>query len=175
VTAIRIAKIPAVLLAFGLLLAGCSSTSNASIPAPTIQGPSGHQFSLSYFNEQSSKSWFNENLAPTKIGPEVEMFSRYARGNVDAFVYELSETVPRSRVTPVIRNFLPTSQGARMISWRGFPAATDSVPCSHQAASCSGVVNVLVVLKGSTIYEVMVNAPTNALSQAVFNSFRFIK
>jgi hypothetical protein len=61
-----------------------------------------------------------------------------------------------------------------MITWRGFPAATNSVPCLTQADSCRGVVNVLVVLKDSTIFEVMVNAPTIELSDAVFNSFRFI-
>jgi hypothetical protein len=170
--AIRIAKIPVLLLAFGLLLAGCSPSSKIS--APTIQGPPGHQFALSFFKAPSGFLAQDRLLAPAKDRPGVGLFSRWSSGNVDAFIYELSATVPRTRVNTVLRSFLPTSQGARLINWRGFPAATDSVPCSNQTNSCSGVVNVLVVLKNNTIYEVMVNVPTNIGTEAVFNSFRFI-
>jgi hypothetical protein len=173
--AIRIARIPVLLLAFGILLAGCSSPSNASIPTPTVQGPPGHQFALSFLNTgKTPEDQFPVNLASTRIGPRVHMFSRWASGNVDAFVYELSDAISPTRVSPVLRSFLPTSRGAQMITWRGFPAATDTVPCSVQAASCSGGVNVLVVLKDRTIYEIMVNASTNFVSLAVLDSFRFI-
>jgi len=172
--AIRIAGLPALLLAFGVLLAGCSSPSNMSILVPTVQGPPGHQFALSFFKAPRGFIAQDKFLAPTKDGPGVGTFSRWSSDNVDAFVYELSDAVPRTRINPVLRSFLPTSQGARLISWRGFPAATASVPCSTQPDSCSGVVNVLVVLKDNTIYEVMVNVPTNLETVAVFNTFRFI-
>jgi hypothetical protein len=177
--AIRIARIPALLLAFGVLLAGCSSPSAVSILAPTIQGPPGHQFALSFLKVPSGPTAQGNgvdapHLASTRNGPGIELFSYWGSRNVDALVYELADAVPRTRVNPVLRSFLPMSRGARMTTWRGFPAATDSVPCSTQAVSCRGVVNVLVVLKDSTIYEVMVNAPTNFVSAAVFNSFRLI-
>lgn len=178
--AIRIARTPALLLAFGVLLAGCSSPFTVSILAPTVHGPPGHQFALSFLKAPSglkvqADEFDPADLAPTKNGPGIHTFSRWTSRNVDAFVYELADAVPRTRVNPVLRSFLPPSQGAHMITWRGFPAATDAVPCSTQAGLCTGVVYALVVLKDSTIYEIMVNAPTNSVTQAVFNSFRFIK
>jgi hypothetical protein len=180
--AIRIARIPALLLAFGVLLAGCSSPSTVSILAPTVQGPPGHQFALSLLKAPSGPKAQGHGvdspvLASTRNGPGVDFLSRWTWGsrNVDAFVFELANPVPRTRVNPFLRSFLPTSQAARVVTWHGFPAATETVPCSTRAGSCSGVVNVLVVLKDSTIYEIMVNASTNSVSQAVFNSFRFIK
>jgi hypothetical protein len=174
------AQLPALLLVFGVLLAGCSSPSTASILKPTVQGPPNHHFALSFLKVPNGpKSRGNGVVAPhlasTRNGPGIELFEYWGSRDVDALVYELVAAVPRSRVTSTLRSFLPTSQGARLITWRGFPGATDTVPCSNRSGSCSGVVNVLVVLKKSTIYEVMVNAPTKALSQAVFNSFRFVK
>src|SRR5665213_1668344 len=177
--AIRFAITSALLLAFGVFLAGCSSPPTMSILAPTVQGPPGHQFALSFFMTPSGKKAPADQfdpiaLAPTESGPEIGMFSRWTSRNVDAFVYELMVTVPQTRVNSTLASFLPAPRGARIFSWRGFPAAMDSVSCSARAGSCTGVVNVLVVLKDNTIYEIMVNAPTNAVSQAVFNSFRLI-
>jgi hypothetical protein len=175
VKVIRIARAPALLLALGLLLAGCSIPTDAGILAPTVQGPPGHQFTLSFLRSPGGLSDFAPNPAPIKGGPEVGTFARYAGGGVDAFVYELMVTVPRSRAGRVLRSFLPTSRGARTVTWRGYPAAAETVPCATSDSSCSGVVNVLVVLRENTIYEVMVNAPTNSAWVAVYNSFRFIE
>ena len=138
------------LLAFGVLLAECSSPSSASISAATFQGPPGHRFALSFLETSSPKAPSGQKgergiLVPTKHGARVQSNSYWTSRKVHAFVYDLTNEVPGTRINSFLRGFLPTSHGGRIIKWLGLPAATESVPCSTSAGSCSGVVSALVV------------------------------
>lgn len=162
-----------------MLLAACSSPSSASISAPTVQGPPGHRFALSFLETSSPKAPSGQRgesgiLVPTKHGARVQSSSYWTSRRVHAFVYDLTNEVPGTRINSFLRGFVLTSHGGRIIKGLGLPAATESVPCSTPAGSWSGVVSALVTIGGGTIYDILVFAPTNSVSQAVFNSFRRI-
>jgi hypothetical protein len=172
---LRNVKTLAALLAFGVLLAGCSTPSAVSIPAPTVQGPTGHHFALSFLKTPKEKEGQGGIVVPMKGGERVQSSWYWASPKEDAFVYELTSAVPPARVNSFLRGFLPTSSGGRIVAWHGLPAAIESVPCSTPAGSCAGFVSALVVLDDRTIFDILVSAPTKAVTQAVFNSFRLIK
>jgi hypothetical protein len=173
--ALRKAKTLAPLLALGVLLAGCSTPSAASIPAPTVQGPTGHRFALSFLKAPKEYEGQGGIVVPMKGGERVQSSWHWASPKENSFVYELTSAVPPDRVDSFLRGFLPTSPGGRMVTWNGLPAATESVPCSTPAGSCAGFVSALVVLDHRTIYDILVSAPSKSETQAVFNSFRLVK
>jgi hypothetical protein len=172
--ALRIARTAALLMTFGVFLAGCSSPVTVSVLAPTIQGPPGHQFALSLLKAPSGEKTQGAFLVPTKHGAGIQQSWYVASRYVWAYVYELTNTVPGAHIDPLLRSFLPLAHNARMVTWQGYPATTESSPCSTQGNSCSGSVSALVVLDNNSIYEIIVNAPTDSVAQTVIKSFRLI-
>jgi hypothetical protein len=163
------------LLAFCVFLAGCSSAPPVSIPAPTVHGPLGHRFALSFLKPASEHVDQSGILVPEKYGGGTRSGWSWTSPGFNVFVDEFTKTVPSSRVNGFLRSYLPTSHGGRIITWRGFPAATESVPCSTPAGSCSGVISALVVFADKTVYDILVTTPTNSVAQKVFKTFRLIK
>ncbi len=171
----RIVGTLALLLALGVFLAGCSSPSPVSIPTPTVQGPPGHRFALSFLKASTEHVGQGGILVPAKYGAGTLSRWYWTSPGFTVFVDELSKTVPESRVNGFLRSYLPTSHGGRIITWRGFPAATESVPCSTPAGSCSGVISALVVFADDTIYDILMTTPTKSVAQEVFKTFQLIK
>ena len=172
---LRTVKTLAPLLACGVLLTGCSSPSSVDIPTPTVQGPAGHHFALSFLKAPREKEGQAGIVVPKKGGAKVLSSWYWESPKEDAFVYELTNRVRPSRIAFILSGFLPTLTGGRVITWHHLPAATESVPCSTPAGSCSGIVSALVVLDGRTIFDILVIAPTKAVSRLVINSFQLVK
>jgi hypothetical protein len=100
--------------------------------------------------------------------------TRYRRGETFVDVNELSTGVSTQHVGPYLRSLLPTIRGGRLITWRGLPAATVFTACFTPSGPCSGTVGSLIVLNGTTIYDIFTTQSTPALAHSVVNSFRLV-
>jgi len=110
-------------------------------------------------------------LTDTPYGPAIARRTIWSGGNADVWVDQLTTAVPPARVDGLLRSYLPTSTGGRIVTRFGFPAAIESVPCFTPAGSCPGTIAELVVLTGATVYEVRAGSDA-ATDQAVISSFR---
>jgi hypothetical protein len=160
----------AILSLAGTLLSACST--EVSIPTATTHGVAGHRFSISFLKRPKVLIVVHGTVALGQYGTSVDKRWAWSGGGVYVFVDDLARSVPSRLVNPLLRRFLPNTHGGKIVTRFGFPAVTESVPCSSPAGTCAGTIGSLVVLDGSTLYDVFVHNSNPSVTSAVIDSFR---
>jgi hypothetical protein len=93
---------------------------------------------------------------------------------VDVSVEYLTNIVPSHRERPFLRSYLPTTHGGRIIRWHGHLAATAFVPGCDPSGNCVGTIGSLVVLDGTTLFNIFTHQMDLASAEAEIKSFRLV-
>jgi hypothetical protein len=171
----------ALVLASGVLLAGCAShvAPTVSLPLLTRLGPAGSQFKASFANSPTRTITKDSGAKQPQYGVGIEIDTTYATGigppEMDVSVDSLTNPVPPRRVNPFLRSYLATSHGGRIIKWYGLPAAEEFVPGCLPTGQCVGIIGNLVVLDGTTLYFVFTSQNSQTQAQEEVRSFRVVK
>ena len=153
----------------GLVLATCGG----GLPHAGHYGSPGYRFIIAFAQPPTKRVVAVTTLTDTPYGPAIARRTIWSGGNADVLVDQLTTPVPPTRVDGLLRSYLPTSTGGRIVTRFGFPAAIESVPCFTPAGSCPGNIAELVILTGTTVYEVHVGSDA-ATDQAIISSFRLV-
>jgi len=164
------------LLLSAVVLAGCSTPPRSGLLPPTIQGPAGHLFAMSFPKVTPHKSVVPTPTifvsAPHGRGVAWTNFSR--RGDVTVLVYGLSFPIAPSQDTKFLGDFLISSSGEKRFEWHHLPALSITNHCTAVKGSCSGFNSQLVILDRKTVFDVVVVGRSNSVEQAVIDSFRIV-
>src|SRR5664280_2774163 len=153
------ARTLSLILATGMALSSCSSAPPATkIPSPKVYGTPGFRFAASFLRAPAESTV----TGGFKVLPQYHTGFREIRNWTGG------------QVRPFLRSFLPTSHGGRIVTRFGFLAATETVPCSTPSGSCPGTVGTLVMLNGTTIYEISEYGLSSSDAIRILHSFRIV-
>jgi hypothetical protein len=165
----------------GILLAGCSSqiVGPASLPAAIRLGATGNQFKASFPHTPIKTKYVDSGVKQAQYGVGVDENTTYVGGGdappqVEVWVESLTNIVPPRRINPFLRSNLPTSHGGRIIKWFGLPAAEEFVPGCDLSGRCVGTVGSLVVLDGTTMYNIFTHQNNRIAAQQEIGTFRLV-
>jgi hypothetical protein len=169
-------------LTSGILLAGCSShiMGSLSLHAPLRLGTSGHEFRASFPRPPTTRTYVDSGEEQAQYGVGVRTSTTYVSVGQSPFyvnvsVVLLTNVVPPRRVNPFLRSQLPTSHGGRIIKWFGQPAAQEFVPGCDPSGTCVGTIGSLVVLDGTTMYEIFTHQDNRPEAEQEIRTFRLVK
>jgi hypothetical protein len=176
----RIARVVVMMLVTlsGLALSSCAN-SLVTITRATIHGSPAHRFTASFPHAPVTTVYNDCCSKRPQYGVGVKTRKTYTSGGsgpptVDIFVDSLTNRVPVRREQPFLRSYLPTSHGGRIIKWDGFMAATEFVAGCDPSGQCVGIVGSLVVLDGTTIYDIFTHQNNLISAKAEINTFRIV-
>jgi hypothetical protein len=172
---ITCARTLSLILATGMALSSCSSAPPAAkIPSPKVYGTPGYRFAASFLRAPAESTV----TGGFKVLPQYHTGFReiwnWTGGEVRVFVGALTQTPPPKQVRRFLRSFLPTTHGGRIVTRFGSLAATETVPCSTPSGSCPGTVGTLVMLDGTTIYEISEYGLSSSDAIRILHSFRIV-
>jgi hypothetical protein len=166
-------------LAAGVLLAGCTSQVSVAVSmhTPTRLGPPGSQFKASFPHRPTKQTFQDSGVKQAQYGVGTQTTTTYSSGGdgppeVDVSVEFLTNSVPPRRINPFLRSNLPTSHGGRIIKWFGLPAAEEFVPGCDPSGQCVGIIGSLVVLDGTTIYDIFTHQNNQTAARDEIRTFR---
>jgi hypothetical protein len=172
----------ALVFASGIVLAGCASQSlgTGSLPAAMRLGTTGTEFKASFPHTPTTTTYNDPGVKQAQYGVGVLSNTTYVSGGdgppeVDVWVETLTNVIPRKRVNPFLRSYLPTSHGGRIVTWFGLPAAEEFVPGCDPSGKCVGTVGSLVVLDGTTLYFVFTHQSDQFVAQQEIRTFRLVR
>lgn len=169
----RLAVLPLVIL--GAISIGGLTPASASKTEPQY-GPVGHHFRMSFSSSPSvTTAHFGASQFQTQYGAGVATMIRYRRGETFVDVNELSNNILTRHIGPYLRSFLPSPRGGRSTTWHDLPAATEFIACSNPSGPCAGNIGSLIVLDGTTIYDIFTTQRTTVLAQSVVYTFRLAR
>jgi len=154
-------------IALALALSACG----AGVPSIGHYGSPGYRFVIAFAKPPTERVVPTTPFSDPQYGTSVAHRTIWSGGNADVWVDQLTTSVPPDRVEGFLRSYLPTSKGGRIVTRFGFPSAIESIPCFTPAGSCPGNIAALVVLAGTTVYEVHAFSDAST-DQAIISSFR---
>ena len=168
-------------LASGVLLAGCASQESVSVsmPASTRHGPVGRQFNASFPRTPIKKFFKDSGAKQSQYGVGVQTTTDFVSGGngppeVDVWVESLTNSVPPRRINAFLGSYLPTSHGGRIVQWFGLPAAEEFVPGCDPSGQCVGTIGSLVVLDGTTLYNIFTHQNDRVAARVEIRTFRLV-
>jgi hypothetical protein len=164
----------------GIALSSCAnSLVIVTMPRATEHGAPAHRFAASFPHVPVSRVYDDSGAKQPQYGVGVKTVKVYTSGGggpptLDVSVESLTNRVPSRRERPFLRSFLPTTHGGRIIKWDGLTAATEYVPGCDPSGRCVGEVGSLVVLDGTTVYDVLTQQGNLFSAKAEISTFRLI-
>jgi hypothetical protein len=172
--------VPALVLLCGIALSSCAnSLVMVTMPRATVHGAPAHRFAASFPHVPVIRVYDDSGAKQPQYGVGVKTVKIYTSGGsgpptLDVSVESLTNGVPNRREQPFLRSYLPTSHGGRIIKWDGLTAATAYVPGCDPSGKCVGEVGSLVVLDGTTVYDVFTQQSNLFTAKAEIKTFRLI-
>jgi hypothetical protein len=150
----------------------------SSLPKPSVHGPTGHSFEMSLPGKVRIDTFSDSGARIPQYGVGVLFDRTYISGNgtsptVHVSIMTLTNVVPARRLRPFLRSYLPSTHGGRIIKWKGHTAATGFLaPSCSPDGPCSGEEGSLIVIDGTTLFNVVTEQNTLASAIASLNTFR---
>lgn len=173
--------VPALVLLSGIALSSCAnSLVMVTMPPTTAHGTPAHRFAASFPHVPVTTVFNDSGTKQPQYGVGVNTSTTYVSGGsgpptVDVTVESLSNSVPDRRQQPFLRSYLPTSHGGRIVKWHGLMAATEFVPGCDPSGQCVGIIGSLVVLDGTTLYNIFTHQSNLFSAKAEINTFRLLQ
>ena len=164
----------------GIALSSCAnSLVMVTMPRTTTHGAPAHRFAASFPHVPVTTVYNDSGTKQPQYGVGVNTRRTYVSGGsgpptVDVFVDSLTNHVPDRRQQPFLRSYLPTSHGGRIIKWHGLLAAIAYVPGCDPSRQCVGIIGSLVVLDGTSLYNIFTHQSNLFSAKAEINTFRLI-
>jgi hypothetical protein len=149
-----------VLVVAAIALASCG-IGKISMPPPSVHGPTDGRFRASFSNIVREHYYPGSDKRIPQYGVGVLFDHTYVGGSstsneVNVSVEKLTNFVPKRRLRPFLRSYLPSTHGGRIIRWDGHVAAIGFLApgCYPGGDPCFGEEGTLVVLDGTTLFNV---------------------
>lgn len=143
-----------------IALASCG-IGKISMPPPSVHGPTDGRFRASFSNIVREHYYPGSDKRIPQYGVGVLFDHTYVGGSstsneVNVSVEKLTNFVPKRRLRPFLRSYLPSTHGGRIIRWDGHVAAIGFLApgCYPGGDPCFGEEGTLVVLDGTTLFNV---------------------
>lgn len=160
-------------------LASCDAGS-ISTTSPSLLGPPGHRFAISFPGRAHERTYSGSPKRIPQYGVGILSDHLYVSGNGNApevrvSVESLTNDVPERRLRPFLRSYLPTTQGGRIEQWRGHTAAVGFLaPSCWPDGPCTAEQGSLVLIVGTTLFDVSTEQTSLSSAEASLNSFRLV-
>jgi len=93
---------------------------------------------------------------------------------VNVWVDLLTNPVPLKRIGRFLDSYLPAGTAGHLLRRFGLPAATEIEPGCVPSGQGSGTIASLVVLDGTTVYDVFTVQGSSLTAEAIIASFRLV-
>jgi hypothetical protein len=171
----------ALLSACGVSSSGSSGTALGALPAPRTYGAGEQKFAIAFPSTPSATSTTPTSTSTTMVGPPTLAASVgttrgeiWSGGGVIVRVISLARPLAPQRVDPYLRSYLPSTQGGRIVTFDGLPAAMGVYRCFTPAGSCPGDVAGLEVLSGHTLFDIFSNGYDRSSTERILTTFRVV-
>lgn len=168
------------LVVAAIALASCEIAANSTPPQP-VRGPTGGQFRVSFPDAVRERTFSGSEERIPQYGVGVLVNRTYVSGNgtsleVRVSVEALTNPVPERRLRPFLRSYLPSTHGGRIVRWQGHTAAIGFLaPGCYPGGPCFGEEGNLVVIDGTTLFNVSTEQTNLASAEASLTSFHMVR
>ena len=169
------------LVVAAVALASCG-IGEISVPPPSVHGPADGRFRASFPSGVHERVFPGSRKRIPQYGVGVLFDRTYLSGSstsgeVNVSVETLTNFVPKTRLRPFLRSYLPSTHGGRIVQWDGHTAAIGFLPpgCYPGGEGCFGEEGTLVVIDGTTLFNVSTEQPNLASAVGSLSSFHIRK
>jgi hypothetical protein len=162
-------------------LASCG-IGEISIPPPSVHGPADERFRASFPRGVHEQAFPGSEKRIPQYGVGVLFDRTYISGRstsneVNVSVETLTNLVPKARLRPFLRSYLPSTHGGRIVRWDGHIAAIGFLApgCYPGGEGCFGEEATLVVIDGTTLFNVSTEQANLASAVGSLSSFHIDK